>query len=230
MIMNFDTAPAAPASTTTAAPAAAAPQPALLPGAPGHGPAALTAAVSSALSLFAQVLDGAAVGTQDAGAGAGAAAPAKEGDDDTRATDNQTDAGLSAMAAPVIGLPVNLLNLPPPADAAAPRRVLPPRRRCSRPRTKRKARRRPACPSQSGTQHQPASGRRHPERQATASGGPRHARAAGGRQSAAAAQEWRRYPARRLRGRAGPAASAAAPAARDAERATPVTPAAHNLA
>jgi flagellar hook-length control protein FliK len=70
MIMNFDTAPAAPASTTTAAPAAAAPQPALLPGAPGHGPAALTAAVSSALSLFAQVLDGAAVGTQDAGAGA----------------------------------------------------------------------------------------------------------------------------------------------------------------
>ena len=114
MIMNFNTAPAAPAATTTAAPAAAAAaaQPALLPGAPGYGAAAFSAAVPSALPLFAQVLDVAVVGTQDADA----AAPAKEGDSDTGAADHQADAGLPAMAAPVIGLPVHLL---PPADAAA---------------------------------------------------------------------------------------------------------------
>ncbi|MGK5067619.1 flagellar hook-length control protein FliK [Janthinobacterium sp. RT4P48] len=114
MIMNFNTAPAAPAAATTAAPAAAtAPaQPPLPPGAPGYGAAAAPSAVGSALPLFAQVLDVAVVGTQDAEP----AAPAKEGDSDTRATDEHTDASLPAMAAPVIGVPVNLL---PPVDAAA---------------------------------------------------------------------------------------------------------------
>ena len=114
MIMNFNTAPAAPAAAITAAPAAAtAPaQPSLPPGAPGYGAAAAPSAVGSALPLFAQVLDVAVVGTHDAEP----AAPAKEGDSDTRATDEHTDASLPAMAAPVIGVPVNLL---PPVDAAA---------------------------------------------------------------------------------------------------------------
>lgn len=112
MIMNFNTAPAAAAATTTAAPAAAAAQPALLPGAPGYGAAAFSAATPSALPLFAQVLDVAAVGTQDAKP----AAPASDSDSDASATDRGADAGLPAMAAPVIGLPV---PLQPPADAVA---------------------------------------------------------------------------------------------------------------
>ena len=112
MIMNFNTTPAAPASTGNAAPAAA---PASLlpgtpgtPGAPGYG--AGTAAAPSALPLFAQALD---VATVDAHAapGSDAGAPAKDGD-----SDSQADASLPAMAAPVIGLPV---ALPLPADAAA---------------------------------------------------------------------------------------------------------------
>jgi len=231
MIMNFDTAPAAPASTTTAAPAAAAPQPALLPGAPGYGPAALTAAVSSALSLFAQVLDGAAVGTQDAGAGAGAAAPAKEGDDDTRATDNQTDAGLSAMAAPVIGLPVNLLNLLPPADAAAPEA--------------RAAAQASLQPTQDQTQGQAQASvaqanpalniSLHPAAVTLNAQATPQAAGRDTREPLAAANP---LPQPKSGGATLPAAfevvlaqaaSAAAPAARDAERATPVTPAAHNL-
>ncbi|STQ92498.1 Uncharacterised protein [Janthinobacterium lividum] len=108
MIMNFNTAPAAPAP---AAPAASAPTPATapsqaaaLPGMPGY---AGTGAAPSALPLFAQVLDVTGVATPDADT----PAPAKDGD-----TDSPADSSLPAMAAPVIGLPVNML---PPADAAA---------------------------------------------------------------------------------------------------------------
>jgi flagellar hook-length control protein FliK len=110
MIMNFNTAPAAPASTANAAPAPA--QTTTLPGTPGYGasaPAASNAVAPSALPLFAQVLDVAAVETADAGAPA--TVPAKDGD-----SDSQTDSSLPAMAAPVIGLPVAML---PPTDAAA---------------------------------------------------------------------------------------------------------------
>jgi flagellar hook-length control protein FliK len=83
-----------------------------LPGTPGYGasaPAASNAVAPSALPLFAQVLDVAAVETADAGAPA--TVPAKDGD-----SDSQTDSSLPAMAAPVIGLPVAML---PPTDAAA---------------------------------------------------------------------------------------------------------------
>ena len=108
MIMNFNTAPAAPAP---AAPAASAPTPATapsqaaaLPGMPGY---AGNGAAPSALPLFAQVLDVTGVATPDADT----PAPAKDGD-----TDSPADSSLPAMAAPVIGLPVNML---PPADVAA---------------------------------------------------------------------------------------------------------------
>ena len=112
MIMNFNTAPAAPARTASAAPApapaaASAPAPsqaAASPGTPGYGSTA-----PSALPLFAQVLD--VTGGETADAGTPAPAPAKDGD-----TDDQADNGLPAMAAPVIGLPVTML---PPTDAAA---------------------------------------------------------------------------------------------------------------
>ena len=116
MIMNFNTAPAAPARTASAAPASApAPAPAAAsapapsqaaasPGTPGYGSTA-----PSALPLFAQVLD--VTGGETADAGTPAPAPAKDGD-----TDDQADNGLPAMAAPVIGLPVTML---PPTDAAA---------------------------------------------------------------------------------------------------------------
>ena len=112
MIMNFNTAPAAPARTASAAPAPApaatsAPAPsqaAASPGTPGYGSTA-----PSALPLFAQVLD--VTGGETADAGTPAPAPAKDGD-----TDDQADNGLPAMAAPVIGLPVTML---PPTDAAA---------------------------------------------------------------------------------------------------------------
>lgn len=113
MIMNFNTAPAAPASTGNAAPAAAAPQAGLLPGTPGYGSSAAapgTAAAPAALPLFAQALDVATVeepGTPAAETGA----PVKDGD-----SDSQADSTLPAMAPPVIGLPVALL---PPTDAAA---------------------------------------------------------------------------------------------------------------
>ncbi|MCC7645488.1 MULTISPECIES: flagellar hook-length control protein FliK [unclassified Janthinobacterium] len=105
MIMNFNTAPAAPAPAAPAAPApATAPsQAAALPGAPAYGG---TGAAPSALPLFAQVLDVTGVATADADT----PAPAKDGD-----TDSPADSGLPAMAAPVIGLPVTM----PPADAAA---------------------------------------------------------------------------------------------------------------
>jgi len=112
MIMNFNTAPAAPARTASAAPApapaaASAPAPsqaAASPGTPGYGSTA-----PSALPLFAQVLD--VTGGETADAGTPAPAPDKDGD-----TDDQADNGLPAMAAPVIGLPVTML---PPTDAAA---------------------------------------------------------------------------------------------------------------
>ncbi|WP_426072950.1 flagellar hook-length control protein FliK [Janthinobacterium sp. DSP2-3-3] len=106
MIMNFNTAPAAPAPTANAAPAPT--QTTTLPGTPGYGssvPAAANGAVTAALPLFAQVLDGAGEPTADADI----AEPAKE-------SDSQADSSLPAMAAPVLGLPVTLL---PPADAAA---------------------------------------------------------------------------------------------------------------
>ncbi|OFA08419.1 flagellar hook-length control protein FliK [Janthinobacterium sp. HH107] len=108
MIMNFNTAPAAPAPATPAAsapaPAAAPSQAAALPGTPGY---AATGAVPSALPLFAQVLDVTGVETADTDT----PAPAKESD-----SDSQADSSLPAMAAPVIGLPVTML---PPTDAAA---------------------------------------------------------------------------------------------------------------
>ncbi|MGK5040264.1 flagellar hook-length control protein FliK [Janthinobacterium sp. GB1R12] len=108
MIMNFNTAPAAPARAAPAASApAAAPAPsqaAALPGTPGYGG---NGAAPSALPLFAQVLDVTGVETADAGT----PAPAKDSD-----TDSPADASLPAMAAPVIGLPVAML---PPTDAAA---------------------------------------------------------------------------------------------------------------
>ncbi|WP_409026555.1 flagellar hook-length control protein FliK [Janthinobacterium sp. SUN098] len=108
MIMNFNTAPAAPAPATPAAsapaPAAAPSQAAALPGTPGY---AATDTVPSALPLFAQVLDVTGVETADADT----PAPAKESD-----SDSQADSSLPAMAAPVIGLPVTML---PPTDAAA---------------------------------------------------------------------------------------------------------------
>ncbi|MGK5074867.1 flagellar hook-length control protein FliK [Janthinobacterium sp. ZB1P44] len=108
MIMNFNTAPAAPAPATPAAsapvPAAAPSQAAALPGTPGY---AATGAVASALPLFAQVLDVTGVETADADT----PAPAKESN-----SDSQADSSLPAMAAPVIGLPVTML---PPTDAAA---------------------------------------------------------------------------------------------------------------
>ncbi|MCC7682571.1 flagellar hook-length control protein FliK [Janthinobacterium sp. FW305-128] len=108
MIMNFNTAPAAPAPASPAAaapaPAAAPSQAAALPGTPGY---AATGAVPSALPLFAQVLDVTGVETADADT----PAPAKESD-----SDSQADSSLPAMAAPVIGLPVTML---PPTDAAA---------------------------------------------------------------------------------------------------------------
>ncbi|MGK5036538.1 flagellar hook-length control protein FliK [Janthinobacterium sp. LB3P118] len=111
MIMNFNTAPAAPAQAANAAPAQA--QTTTLPGTPGYGssaPAATNGAVPSALPLFAQVLVGAGVPTAEADtADAPKAEPAKE-------SDSQADSSLPAMAAPVLGLPVTLL---PPADAAA---------------------------------------------------------------------------------------------------------------
>lgn len=106
MIMNFNTAPAAPAPTANAAPAPT--QTTTLPGTPGYGssvPAATNGAVTAALPLFAQVLDGAGEPTADADI----AEPAKE-------SDSQADSSLPAMATPVLGLPVTLL---PPADAAA---------------------------------------------------------------------------------------------------------------
>ena len=110
MIMNFNTAPAAPARAASAAPApatATAPsQATALPGTPGYGS---NGAAPSALPLFAQVLDGTGVATTDADTPA--PAPAKDGD-----TDSQADSALPAMAAPVIGLPVTML---PPTDAAA---------------------------------------------------------------------------------------------------------------
>ena len=109
MIMNFNTAPAAPARAASAAPApatATAPsQATALPGTPGYGS---NGAAPSALPLFAQVLDGTGVATTDADTPA--PAPAKDGD-----TDSQADSALPAMAAPVIGLPVTML---PPTDAA----------------------------------------------------------------------------------------------------------------
>lgn len=108
MIMNFNTAPAAPAPAPPAAsapaPAAAPSQAAALPGTPGY---AATGAVPSALPLFAQVLDVTGVETADADT----PAPAKESD-----SDSQADSSLPAMAVPVIGLPVTML---PPTDAAA---------------------------------------------------------------------------------------------------------------
>ena len=108
MIMNFNTAPAAPAPAPPAAsapvPAAAPSQAAALPGTPGY---AATGAVASAMPLFAQVLDVTGVETADADT----PAPAKESD-----SDSQADSSLPAMAAPVIGLPVTML---PPTDAAA---------------------------------------------------------------------------------------------------------------
>lgn len=106
MIMNFNTAPAAPAPAPPAAsaPAAAPSQAAALPGTPGY---AATGAVPSALPLFAQVLDVTDVETADADT----PAPAKESD-----SDSQADSSLPAMAVPVIGLPVTML---PPTDAAA---------------------------------------------------------------------------------------------------------------
>ena len=112
MIMNFNTAPAAPARAASAAPAPAPaaapaqPQAAALPGTPGYGS---NGAAPSALPLFAQVLD--VTGVETADAGAPAPAPAKDSD-----SDSQADSGLPAMAAPVIGLPVTML---PPTDAAA---------------------------------------------------------------------------------------------------------------
>lgn len=109
MIMNFNTAPAAPARAAPAASASApapAPAPAALPGTPGYGG---DGAAPSALPQFAQVLDGTGVATPDAGTPA--PAPARDGD-----SDSQADSGLPAMAAPVIGLPVTML---PPTDAAA---------------------------------------------------------------------------------------------------------------
>ena len=111
MIMNFNTAPAAPAPAANAAPAPA--QTTTLPGTPGYGssaPAAANGAAPSALPLFAQVLDGAGVPTAEADtADAAKAESAKE-------SDSPADSSLPAMAAPVLGLPVTLL---PPADAAA---------------------------------------------------------------------------------------------------------------
>ncbi|MGK5004236.1 flagellar hook-length control protein FliK [Janthinobacterium sp. LB2P70] len=107
MIMNFNTAPAAPAPAAPAAsvptPATAPSQAAALPGAPAYG------GTGAALPLFAQVLDVTGVATADADTPA--PAPAKDGD-----TDSPADSSLPAMAAPVIGLPV---TMPPPADAAA---------------------------------------------------------------------------------------------------------------
>ncbi|WP_219117218.1 flagellar hook-length control protein FliK [Janthinobacterium sp. UMAB-56] len=104
MIMNFNTAPAAPAAPSNAAPASA--QTTALPGTPGYGS---NGSALSALPLFAQLLDVPAVESTDAGT----PAPAKDGDSDS---DKQTDSGLPAMAAPVLGMPVTML---PPTDAAA---------------------------------------------------------------------------------------------------------------
>lgn len=103
MIMNFNTAPAAPAATAKAAPAPA--QTATLPGTPGYGS---DGAAPCALPLFAQVLD---MATGVPAAEGDAPAPARDSD-----SDSQADSSLPAMAAPVIGLPVTML---PPTDAAA---------------------------------------------------------------------------------------------------------------
>ncbi|MED5596481.1 flagellar hook-length control protein FliK [Janthinobacterium sp. P210006] len=116
MIMNFNTAPAAPAPAANAAPASA-PAPAQIttvPGTPGYGSSAAAAGngvAPSALPLFAQVLDVTGGQTADTAAGeTNTAAPAKESD-----SDSQADSSLPAMAAPILGLPVAML---PPADAA----------------------------------------------------------------------------------------------------------------
>ena len=216
MIMNFNTAPAAPASTTTAAPAAAAPQASLLPGAPGYGAGAATpgtAAAPSALPLFAQALD---VATVDAHAapGSDAGAPAKDGD-----SDSQADASLPAMAAPVIGLPV---ALPLPADAAA-------------------AEARAAAQAQAQSQASAAQANPaltisvHPAAVTLSAQATPQAAGRDTREPLAAANP---LPPAKSGGATLPAAfeavlaqaaPAAAPAARDAERAAPVTPAAPNL-
>lgn len=214
MIMNFNTAPAAPASTTTAAPAAAAPQASLLPGAPGYGVGAATpgtAAAPSALPLFAQALDVATVATPDAPA-ADSGAPAKEGD-----SDSQADGSLPAMAAPVIGLPVAML---PPTDAAA-------------------AEARAAAQTQvqaSAAQANPAlTISVHPAAVTLSAQATLQAAGRDTREPLAAANP---LPPAKSGGATLPAAfeavlaqaaPAAAPAARDAERAAPVTPAAPNL-
>ena len=214
MIMNFNTAPAAPASTTTAAPAAAAPQASLLPGAPGYGVGAATpgtAAAPSALPLFAQALDVATVATPDAPA-ADSGAPAKEGD-----SDSQADGSLPAMAAPVIGLPVAML---PPTDAAA-------------------AEARAAAQTQvqaSAAQANPAlTISVHPAAVTLSAQATPQAAGRDTREPLAAANP---LPPAKSGGATLPAAfeavlaqaaPAAAPAARDAERAAPVTPAAPNL-
>ena len=214
MIMNFNTAPAAPASTTTAAPAAAAPQASLLPGAPGYGAGAATpgtAAAPSALPLFAQAFDVATVATPDAPA-ADSGAPAKEGD-----SDSQADGSLPAMAAPVIGLPVAML---PPTDAAA-------------------AEARAAAQTQvqaSAAQANPAlTISVHPAAVTLSAQATPQAAGRDTREPLAAANP---LPPAKSGGTTLPAAfeavlaqaaPAAAPAARDAERAAPVTPAAPNL-
>ncbi|SDA80918.1 flagellar hook-length control protein FliK [Janthinobacterium sp. 344] len=214
MIMNFNTAPAAPASTTSAAPAAAAPQASLLPGAPGYGTGVATpgtAAAPSALPLFAQALDVATVATPDAPA-ADSGAPAKEGD-----SDSQADGSLPAMAAPVIGLPVAML---PPTDAAA-------------------AEARAAAQTQvqsSAAQANPAlTISVHPAAVTLSAQATPQAAGRDTREPLAAANP---LPPAKSGGATLPAAfeavlaqaaPAAAPAARDAERAAPVTPAAPNL-
>lgn len=214
MIMNFNTAPAAPASTTSAAPAAAAPQASLLPGAPGYGVGAATpgtAAAPSALPLFAQALDVATVATPDAPA-ADSGAPAKEGD-----SDSQADGSLPAMAAPVIGLPVAML---PPTDTAA-------------------AEARAAAQTQvqaSAAQANPAlTISVHPAAVTLSAQATPQAAGRDTREPLAAANP---LPPAKSGGTTLPAAfeavlaqaaPAAAPAARDAERAAPVTPAAPNL-
>ncbi|WP_139176326.1 flagellar hook-length control protein FliK [Janthinobacterium sp. 551a] len=212
--MNFNTAPAAPASTTSAAPAAAAPQASLLPGAPGYGTGVATpgtAAAPSALPLFAQALDVATVATPDAPA-ADSGAPAKEGD-----SDSQADGSLPAMAAPVIGLPVAML---PPTDAAA-------------------AEARAAAQTQvqsSAAQANPAlTISVHPAAVTLSAQATPQAAGRDTREPLAAANP---LPPAKSGGATLPAAfeavlaqaaPAAAPAARDAERAAPVTPAAPNL-
>lgn len=108
MIMNFNTAPAAPAATNKAAQA----QPALLPGMRGNAvPAGTAAAAPSAAPLFAQVLDVVSVST----AGADTAVPANDGETDSK-LDNKADSSLPAMALPIIGLLVGTSPVPVPAQ------------------------------------------------------------------------------------------------------------------